>query len=418
MSAVAGILDRSPGWVTGRYARFVELRDAGLDWLRRHPTLVDTVIAGVLCFAALGRLFQPQVQGWLDFRTADALGFALVAASTAPLAVRRRWPVTVLLATGAATIALSALHYSSGGTAMLVALYTVAAHRSRGESGRYFAVTLLASGAALSLSPDEAPTGALVENAAFFTAAFALGRSQRTRRAYIAEVEARAERAERDREIEAEAAVNRERRAIARELHDVVAHNVSVIAVQATGARRCLRVQVDMADEALRTIESTSREALTEMRRLLGVLRTDGEADGELTPQPGTHQLPALIDQVRDSGLPVELAVEGTPRQLSAGLDLTVYRIAQESLTNALKYAGPASARVLLRYQPAAVEIEVADDGRGAHPDPDHTPGFGLVGMRERVALFDGEVEAGPGDDGGFRVRARIPLPREEFQHR
>ena len=382
--------------------------------LRSNALLVDAAVAGLLTIVGLGRLFLPQLQGWLDYREPDTLGILLVVASALPLVVRRRWPVPVLLAVSAATVALSALSYSSGGTSLLVAVYTVAVHRPRDRSLRLLVVALLAAAASLVLSPQQVPLGAWVENAAVFVTAWVLGDSQRTRRAYVAEVEARAERAERDRELEARVAVDDERRRIARELHDVVAHNVSVMVVQAAGARRSLPEAAEVSAEALHVVESTGREALDEMRRLLGVLRTDQESGDELTPQPGVEDLPALLDQVREAGLPVAFAVEGERRPLPPGVNLTLFRVVQESLTNSLKHAAPTTASVVVRYGPTGVEVEVCDTGStDSMPRPragGGKGGFGLLGMRERVALFDGALHAGRRPDGGFGVRARLPL--------
>ncbi|MFE2948464.1 sensor histidine kinase, partial [Embleya sp. NPDC059267] len=200
-----------------------------------------------------------------------------------------------------------------------------------------------------------------------------------------------------------------ERARIARELHDVVAHNVSVMVVQADGAAYALDAAPELTREALGTISATGREALAEMRRLLGVLRSQSEGDAYV-PQPGVEQLEDLLERVRSAGLPVDLTVEGVPVELSQGVALTVYRIVQEALTNTRKHGGPdAKARVRLRYLGEDVELDVGDDGRGAAA-PGDGMGHGLVGMCERVALFGGHLETGPRPDGGWRVRARLPV--------
>jgi len=227
--------------------------------------------------------------------------------------------------------------------------------------------------------------------------------------AYLRELRERARRAEREREERAAAAVVSERARIARELHDIVSHNVSVMVVQAEAAEEMLeRDKPDRARAPVRKIEETGRAALTDMRRLLGVLR-EGDARPALNPQPGIANLELLLAKVREAGLPVELEVQGTPVPLSPGVDLSAYRIVQEALTNALKYAGRARARVLVRFMPGALELEVTDDGAGAD-GVGGGGGQGLVGMRERVALFGGELEAGPRLEGGYRVYARLPL--------
>jgi signal transduction histidine kinase len=201
-------------------------------------------------------------------------------------------------------------------------------------------------------------------------------------------------------------AVLEERARIARELHDLVAHNVSVMVVQAGAERHSLPGDQTETRDTLAAIEQSGRQALAEARRLLGVLRRDGEPD-DLEPQPGLEQLGALVEHVRRAGLNVDLAVEGERAPLPAGLDLCAYRIVQEGLTNALKHAGAgASAQVRVAYAPAALEIDVRDDGRGGEIDG---AGHGLIGMRERVALYGGELEAGPRPGGGFGVHARLP---------
>jgi signal transduction histidine kinase len=235
-------------------------------------------------------------------------------------------------------------------------------------------------------------------------AGLALGHQQREMRA----ARERARRAEGEREERARSAVTEERQRIARELHDVVAHSISVMTVQAGGVRRLLHADQTREREALETIEETGRQALAEMRRMLGILRqpTDEPA---LAPQPSMASLETLVEQVREAGLPVEYRIEGDPLPLPPGVELSAYRIVQEALTNALKYAGPARAEVSVSYGRDALELEITNDGR---VDGDgEGSGHGLIGMRERVAVFGGTLEAGPrpGADG-FVVKARLPL--------
>jgi signal transduction histidine kinase len=233
----------------------------------------------------------------------------------------------------------------------------------------------------------------------------------------LQQVEAAEERArqlDEQRVEDAQRAVEEERRRIARELHDVVAHSVSVMTVQAGGVRRLLREDQEREREALKTIEETGRQALAEMRRMLGMLRSANEQpDAPRAPQPGMTSLASLIGQVRDAGLPVEFRVKGEPAALPPGIDLSAYRIVQEALTNALKHAGPARAKVEVRWGRDAVELEITDDGRSDElgvPDGGH----GLAGMQERVALFGGRVEGGPRIGGGYVVRARLPVREEQ----
>ena len=217
----------------------------------------------------------------------------------------------------------------------------------------------------------------------------------------------RAERAEREREDKARAAVTEERARIARELHDVVGHSVSVMTVQAAGARQLLDPDQQREREALMVVEQTGREALAEMRRLVGVLRRPEEAPA-LAPQPSLEHVDRLVEQVREAGLPVNLRVEGEPVALSAGLDLTAYRFVQEGLTNAVKHAQARHADVLVRYANGHVELTVSDDGTGEGGG--ESGGQGLVGMRERMSVYGGELEAGPRPEGGYRLHARLPV--------
>jgi signal transduction histidine kinase len=221
------------------------------------------------------------------------------------------------------------------------------------------------------------------------------------------EAKERAARLERERREEAQAAVAEERARIARELHDVVGHSVSVMTVQAAGVRRLLKPEQEREREALEIVEQTGREALAEMRRLVGVLRRPEEAPA-LAPQPSLEHLERLVAQAREAGLPVELRVEGDPVQLAAGLDLTAYRLVQEGLTNALKHAGAEHAEVLVRYDDGHVALTVTDDGKG--DGGGESGGHGLVGMSERVSVYGGELEAGPRPEGGYRLHARLPL--------
>jgi signal transduction histidine kinase len=221
------------------------------------------------------------------------------------------------------------------------------------------------------------------------------------------EARERAARAEREREDRARTAVTEERARIARELHDVVGHSVSVMTVQASAVRRLLRTEQEREREALLIVEQTGREALAEMRRMVGVLRRPEEGPA-LAPQPSLEHVGKLVDQAREAGLSVELRVEGDPHPLPAGVDLTAYRLVQEGLTNALKHARAERAEVLVRYGAGDMEVTVSDDGRGAGSNDGG--GHGLVGMRERVAVYGGVLEAGARPEGGYRLRARLPV--------
>jgi signal transduction histidine kinase len=236
------------------------------------------------------------------------------------------------------------------------------------------------------------------------------------RRARWAELQARAERLEREREEESRRAVTEERLRIARELHDVIAHSMSVIAVQSAVGNHVIDSQPGEARQALAAIEATSRSALTEMRRLLGVLRQEGEPRGSLTPAPGLDDLTMLVGQVQDAGLKVWINVEGQRGAVPPGIELSAYRIVQEALTNVIKHSGSSSANVTIGYRPDSVTVEITDPG--ADTPPIRVPaqrtgsGHGIIGMRERVAVFGGEFAAGPRPEGGFCVRACFPVAK------
>jgi signal transduction histidine kinase len=240
-----------------------------------------------------------------------------------------------------------------------------------------------------------------------FVLAWLVGREIGRRRGDVVLLQARARHLERDREERARLAVEDERGRIARELHDVVAHSVSVMVVQAQAGPRLLDDR-ERATEMLHSIESAGREALTELRRMLGILRTQGER-AEAGPQPRLRSLDGLVAQVRNAGLAVDCVIEGDERPLPVGVDLSAYRIVQEALTNTIKHAHGQHAQVTLRYGASWLDIEVVDDGNGGPPSVDGT-GHGLIGMRERVALYGGELSTGPREAGGYAVHARLPL--------
>jgi signal transduction histidine kinase len=236
-----------------------------------------------------------------------------------------------------------------------------------------------------------------------------LGHYVRTRRLLVAELEQRAADLERQREEQAGRAVAEERLRIARELHDVLAHTMSTVAVQAGTGRLVSADHPDAALAALAAVETTARSAMDEMRQILTVLRADDSPGAAVTPTPGLDDLPALVTQVGETGIDVDVHVSGEPRPVPTGVGLAVYRIIQEALTNVIKHAGPAHASVLLRYTEDDMLVEVRDDGHASTPDV-AAGGHGLIGMRERAAVHGGELTAGPDPDGGFMVRARLPV--------
>jgi len=389
-----------------------------VQWLRDRPAVWDVLLAAVLGTVSLVGLLTIDVDDLGDSnREVDALGVALLLGIWAAVALRRRHPEAVAWTVALLLVPYWVLDYVDTGATfgVLIAVYSVAAHVDRPRSlqiGAVIGVALVSVMVAGVLADEESlPAIAVVGNAIIFATAWTVGDSVRNRHAYLTEVEARADRAERDREVAADRAVHQERARIARELHDVVAHSVSVMVVQAAAGRRVLDRDPALTDESLAVIERTGRNALDELRRLLGVLRGADEAAG-VQLQPTAADLHALVEQWREAGLDVDLREDGDGAELSVGVSLAVYRVVQEALTNVMKHAGPASVEVVVRYGDD-VRIDVLDDGRGPVGRRDlPSAGQGLIGMRERVELFGGELTVGPRPGGGFRVHARIPVAR------
>ncbi|MFD8600337.1 sensor histidine kinase [Kitasatospora sp. NPDC059646] len=395
-------------------------------WLRRHPMVVDSAWAlPVLFFGVLAALEQTGMAGEYP-ATRHGAGVAVAVLLPLLMVVRRRWPdvttaVAVVLGLGQVAARIDP---GASSVAYLVFAYTGAAFGRPWTSRLALFASLIAGPLTVwRLVPDyDGPNDTFARRAllaALMTTPFVLcwawGRLTRVRRAYLVELEDRAARLERERDAQAQVAVAAERARIARELHDVVAHNVSVMIVQADGAAYVMDSSPKQAKEALNTIASTGRQALAEMRRLLGVLRT-ADTTGEYVPQPGVEELPDLLDQVRTAGLPVEYTATGDVRELPRGLELTVYRIVQEALTNVRKHGGPdASAKVAVDFRDGDLEVLVEDDGRGSTREQLTAGGadglgHGLIGMRERVGMVDGSLDVGPRPGGGFRIRAVLPL--------
>jgi len=336
-----------------------------------------------------------------------------VLVATLPLLARRRFgfaaPAVVVVGLGVLSFVEGTVVPYSFVTFLSVVtcsfLFGMHAERRHGLAGL---ALIMAVGAVVTRNDPEGATSDLVFTSIVFGAAWLGGLALGVRLEEAAEAKERAERAEREREEQARSAVAEERQRIARELHDVVAHSVSVMTVQAGGVRRLLRDDQQRERAALEQIERTGREALAEMRRLLGILRQPTDEPAR-APQPGMASLGALIQQVREAGLPVDYRIRGEPRPLPPGIDVSAYRIVQEALTNALKYAGPARAEVMVSYGREVLQLEVVNDG-AVEQAGDGDPGHGLVGMQERVALYGGKLEIGPFGDRGFAVRALLPV--------
>jgi signal transduction histidine kinase len=375
---------------------------------RRVQSAGDSTLAVVLAGSSVGAIFAGDHISWGHPKS---LAVALALASTVPVAWRARWPllaaVIVLAANGACSY-VAAPHQAAFQpfVALTFAAYSVG---SRFEGRLWIPPALAIAAVPLFVVAvvHGQSAGNAIPNYVWLLAAWVVGRTMREWRRKSLALELANRRLAEQRGLQAQAAVTVERGRIARELHDVVAHNVSMMVVQAGAAIRVLDGEQLDVRNALDAIADTGRETVDEMRTLLGVLRADRDAQA-LKPQPGLADLVQLIDGVREAGLPVTLHVEGDPRPLPPAADLSAYRIVQEALTNTLKHAGPTQADVVIRYEPSAVTLEVRDRGTG-HANG-HDTGHGLVGMRERVAMFGGELEAAFQPGGGFAVRARLPV--------
>lgn len=409
------------------------------DFIRRHPTWVDSLWAVLLLMISavwLVSSVEGDGDGLPHGPDEQIAAIPIVLAMCTVVALRRRVPEKMLVLASGTGVAQVVTHVEVGPSnfAMLVIVFTVASRNIRWASRFALCAALLAPTIATLRWPDERQSlaGTILGDiflTVTFLLAWVLGDSLRTRRAYYAQLEERATRLEKEREAQTKIAAAAERARIARELHDVVAHNVSVMVVQADGAAYVLDSAPDQTKQALETISGTGRQALAEMRRLLGVLRTgeggggsggqgrEGrEGIGEYLPQPGVEQLSELIDQVRGAGLTVSFSIEGTPRPLPSSVELTAYRVVQEALTNTRKHGGPeVGATVMLRYGPDDLSLLAEDDGRGAERELYEDGGtdglgHGLIGMRERVGMVGGSLETGPRPGGGFRISAVLPL--------
>jgi signal transduction histidine kinase len=364
---------------------------------------VGTSIAGAV--VGQGRERGPEGPMWLDI----ILALIIVG----PLFFRRRFPFGAPLAVGAGVVVASFADKSLVPFDFVVflagcsAVFLLAQLRDRRQAVAGLAMAIGVDAIVVRNDP-RGQIGQLVFVGLIFTIVWVVGFTLGRKFAEADEARERAARAEREREQRARDAVAEERARIARELHDVVGHSVSVMTVQASGVRRLLRPEQEREREALLIVERTGREALAEMRRMVGVLRRPEEAPA-LAPQPSLEHLDRLVEQAREAGLPVDLRVEGDPVELPAGVDLTAYRLVQEGLTNAIKHARATRAEVVVNYGDAQIEVMVSDNGNGVG-NGDAGGGHGLVGMRERVSVYGGQLDAGPQPGGGYRLRARLPL--------
>ena len=380
---------------------------------RGGPLLVDGIVA--LVVLAVGQLelaLSDHIEGEAWINAVALAGIAL------PLAWRRVYPLVVTpvivafliwqQAAGAGVLENSVIVL----VAVPLASYSLGANLDRARAIAGFAVSLALIWVLVIESMDRS-FDEFVASLILVGGPFLVGRIVNARVALNRELREKAARLEREREESAKLAVAEERARIAREMHDVVTHNVSVMVVQASAARRMIDHDPERAREALSSVEQTGREALSEMRRVLEMLR-GSEEEAELQPQPSLDDIGGLLERARAAGLDVELEVEGDPRRVQSSVDLSAFRIVQEALSNTLEHAGAEHARVTLRYGADAVEVDVTDDGRGARPPERKANGHGLVAMRERVAMLGGRLKTGYRAGGGFEVRATLPLEPDD----
>jgi signal transduction histidine kinase len=374
--------------------------------LRRHAGDLVVVALAVTAVVEIG---LSKVPGSKPLFAVLSLLWTLV------LLLRHRYPLAAPVLT--TTIVAAASFFEADemrGTATgLLLLIAASWFLGAGNERRRSIVGLAAMYAGVQVTTahfGEVDIGDVVFTSLLVGAPWAASQAVRARAAQAVELRARTARLEAERAAVAQTAIAEERTRIARELHDVVAHSISVMTIQAGAARLLLDGEPDKAEEALERVEETGRETLGEMRRLLGVLRRDMTETGGLEPRPSLDHVDALLAQYRAAGLEIALEVAGTRRALPPGVDLAAYRVVQEALTNTLKHAGPGPVAVRIAYAPTAVELEICNDGRNAPSANGRGGGHGLVGMRERTTIYGGSLEAGPRAGGGFQVAARFPL--------
>lgn len=398
------------------YPREVTIWERLLRWEEAHRFVVDATFTALLLLVVAPASIAFGAAS--NVESSPLVVGALTVALVVPLAWRRVAPnlsAAIVYAVALLQVLLGVPIVFPADGAVLLALYSVTVHGARWAHRVAIVGALVGSmllGVALAGPSDLSGTSGI----AMFTgvaslAVWAFGLVRRSRRERIEALEDRARRLEVERDQQSKIATAAERARIAREMHDIVAHSLTVMIAQADGGRYAAEADPQAATRALSTIGETGRAALTDMRRLLGVLRGNEGRTPDFEPQPAESDVGSLVEQMRSSGMRVSLVRMGTPRTLPPGTGLTVYRIAQEALTNVLKHAGPDPlVSVLVQWLPEAIVLEVSDDGRGASADSDGL-GQGLLGMRERATMFAGTVTAGPRPGGGFRVRAHLPTP-------
>jgi signal transduction histidine kinase len=391
---------RAPGWAwTGR------LKPRTLDWL---------IVAVLTVLGVISIGVDPSSERRVASIFLFPLAVGLLLVQTVPLAWRRTYPslVLVLIASAFGLKILLGINTSVAAVGLLIAMYSVAVYGA-GRLRLFFlalaGLGFIAGFVVFAITGNPRSFALSVPSLAQ-GAAWLLGDYLRTRRAYIAQLEERAARLERERDQDRQLAADEERSRIARELHDVVAHDVSVIAIQAGAARTIQASQPQAAVQALGLIETTARRTLVELSQMLGVLRKDNGLGADRNPQPGIDQVPLLVNELRSAGLSVEVTTNGEPRPLPPAVDLSAYRILQEATTNVLKHARAKHVQIRIAYRPNDIVLFIRDDGVGKRAASTGASGHGLIGMRERVSLFGGKLRTSALPNGGFVVAARLPI--------
>jgi len=373
------------------------------------------IAAGTLTLALVSRLAIPPDIAAAFSREFDGFQLLLIILMTVPLVLRRVYPAPVFFVILAAWVVERGLNYPEtlAWTGLVIAFYTIGAELSRRSSLRIGGITALfiLGGTGIGVATLETISGvSLVTTMIITVTPLLVGREIRAQRRRVDDMRERVKRAERDREEKAYRAVADERTRIARELHDVVAHQMTVMTLQADGARRIADGSDPRVVKALETISDAGHSALTEMRRMVGLLRAPEEASAT-EPLPRLAEVEQLVEKVRAAGVPVNLEVEGDARRLADGTELSAYRIVQESLTNSVRHGGPdVTASVAIEYSEDNLDLLILDDGRGASAESGDEVGHGIVGMRERIIVLGGEFSAGPRTGGGYQVHAIIPI--------
>jgi signal transduction histidine kinase len=400
------------------------------SWLNRHPTVTDGLVSGLLAGLAFLDLY---VNWGTQSQVPLALAITIVLVLILPFTLRRRYPLLVMSIMAVALILYRSLNLPESSFniyALLLAFFSAGAYgRKALRDWLRMAVAVIVVGfltysvffvgSAVSVPVQTVlfQISVILLNIFLFGAAWWVGDVFRIRREHELALQERTVQLENERDENARRAVLDERVRIARELHDVVAHHVSVLGIQAGAARRSLKQQPEKASEALSSIEESSRLAVRELQQLLGFLRQQNQGD-EIAPQPGLKQLDMLIENMREAGLPVVVNIKGEQKDLPPGIDLSAYRIIQEALTNTLKHAGTASAEVTITYQTDSISLEIVDNGRGTGlTGRNENQGRGIIGMRERVHLYGGEFQAGKVAGNGFLIKARLPIGGRIYEH-